>query len=104
MKENERENTKMTIKKNNGHNTNVSSGNSPVARNNLHKAIKDNASNSKMAIFDFEIDQAFIEEINADSFYPVHTTHPGIYKKRFKNVVGVIEGRTYSLADKVYQE
>lgn len=43
-----------------------------------------------------------VEEINADSFYPVHTTHPEIYKSRFKNVVDVIEGRTYSLVEKVY--
>lgn len=43
-----------------------------------------------------------IEEINADSFYPVHTTHPEIYKKRFKNVVDVIEGRTYSVVEKGY--
>lgn len=38
-----------------------------------------------------------VEEINACCLYPVHTTHPEIYKKRFKNVVDVIEGRTYSL-------
>ncbi len=38
-----------------------------------------------------------VEEINADRFYPVHTTHSEIYKRKFKNVIDVIEGRTYTL-------
>lgn len=37
------------------------------------------------------------EEINAHALYPVHTEHPGIYRKTIKNVIEVSEGRTYSL-------
>jgi ribonuclease J len=38
-----------------------------------------------------------VEEINARYLYPVHTTHPELYKGIHRNVVDVIEGRTYSL-------
>jgi ribonuclease J len=38
-----------------------------------------------------------VEEINACSLYPIHTTHPELYKTTLDNVVDVIEGRTYSL-------
>lgn len=38
------------------------------------------------------------EEINAGAFYPIHTTHPEIYKRNIENVIEVSEGRTYSLA------
>jgi len=38
-----------------------------------------------------------VEEINARHLYPVHSTHPELYKRTHRNVVDVIEGRTYSL-------
>ena len=38
-----------------------------------------------------------VEEINPRKLYPVHTTHSEFYKKTFKNVVDIIEGRSYSL-------
>jgi ribonuclease J len=38
------------------------------------------------------------EEINAGAFYPIHTTHPELYKRNIKNVVEVNEGLTYSLS------
>jgi ribonuclease J len=37
------------------------------------------------------------EEINARTLYPVHTRHPGLYKRTIKNVIEVSEGRMYPL-------
>jgi ribonuclease J len=39
-----------------------------------------------------------VNEINARTLYPVHTEHSEIYKKTFKNVIEVIEGRSYILS------
>ena len=36
-------------------------------------------------------------EINARTTYPVHTEHPEIYKRTAKNVIEVIEGRSYRI-------
>ena len=38
-----------------------------------------------------------VEEINARTLYPIHTTHPEIYKKTVKNVVEIIEGHAYPI-------
>ena len=39
-----------------------------------------------------------VDEINARTLYPVHTEHPEIYKRSCKNIIEVIEGRSYSLS------
>ena len=38
-----------------------------------------------------------VEEINPSKMYPIHTTHPEIYRERFENVIHIMEGQTYSL-------
>jgi ribonuclease J len=38
-----------------------------------------------------------IEEINPRKIYPIHTTHPEIYRKNFKGAMDIIEGKTYSV-------
>jgi ribonuclease J len=37
-------------------------------------------------------------EINARTLYPVHTERPEIYKRNFKNIIEVVEGRSYLLS------
>jgi hypothetical protein len=38
------------------------------------------------------------EEINPCRLYLIHTTHPEIYRKKFKYVLDITEGQSYSLA------
>jgi ribonuclease J len=39
-----------------------------------------------------------VDEINPVKLYPVHTTHPEIYKKIAKNVIEIVEGQSYPLS------